>query len=178
MGNISQSKLSHNGNLNDIIFKSKFDSSEQGYVQIFPKDFTIEKTYDLIIALHGHGSDRWQFASDTRDECKAFRDFAVKQKMIALSPDYRAKTSWMGPIAEKEKRSAELHANRLTMPVAFTIGGEDIDVPPESVLRLAKKLQKINKNTLMINRPNSGHSTNYKDAISAMEFMCKASNQP
>ena len=87
MENISQSKLSHDGNLNDIIFKSKVDLSEQRYIQILPVDFTSERRYDLIIALPGHGSDRWQFANDPRDECNAFRSFAVNHKMIALSPE-------------------------------------------------------------------------------------------
>ncbi|MEY4565298.1 MAG: hypothetical protein RLY14_268, partial [Planctomycetota bacterium] len=166
-----------------------------------------------MIALHGHGSDRWQFIQDPRPECSAARDAAAKYQMIYLSPDYRAKTSWMGPKAEADvvqiisdirkqykitkvilcggsmggtgamtfaalhpellagviamngtanlleyenfqeaisesfggpkkdnplpyrDRSAELHAEKFTMPIAFTTGGKDTLVPAASVLR-------------------------------------------
>lgn len=67
-----------------------------------PADFDPTIIHDLIIGLHGYGSDRWQFAKDGRDECRAFRDFATQRNMIAVSPDYRAKTSWMGPAAEAD----------------------------------------------------------------------------
>jgi pimeloyl-ACP methyl ester carboxylesterase len=56
----------------------------------------------VVIALHGHGSDRWQFIKDNRGECKGVRDAAAKFGLIVVSPDYRAKTSWMGPKAEAD----------------------------------------------------------------------------
>jgi len=55
-----------------------------------------------VLALHGHGSDRWQFVRDTRGECQGARDIAAKYEMIYVSPDYRASTSWMGPAAEAD----------------------------------------------------------------------------
>src|SRR5436190_3730204 len=191
----------------DVVFKSKLDGTDQRYVLVLPDEFDPKKSYSVLIALHGHGSDRWQFVKDGRDECKAARDVAAKHKLIYVSPDYRAKTSWMGPKAEADvveilaelktkyrvnkiiisggsmggtgaltfaalhpdmvdgvvamnatanlvecdqfqdaiatsfggskqekpdeydKRSAELHDDRLTMPMAFTTGGKDRTVP-------------------------------------------------
>ena len=86
----------------DIPFTAQHDGSEQRYVLLLPQDFTPDSAHDLLIALHGHGSDRWQFATSTRDECKGVRDSAAMQNMIFVSPDYRAKTSWMGPAAEAD----------------------------------------------------------------------------
>jgi len=86
----------------DVVFRAKTDHTNQYYVEILPAAFDPGKPHDLIIALHGHGSDRWQFARDKRPECAAFRTFAAKYSMIAVSPDYRAKTSWMGPKAEAD----------------------------------------------------------------------------
>lgn len=86
----------------DVAFTSKLDGTEQRYVAILPPGFRNDTAYDLVIALHGHGSDRWQFVKDNRGECKGSRDAAAEQKMIFVSPDYRAKTSWMGPAAEAD----------------------------------------------------------------------------
>ena len=55
-----------------------------------------------MIALHGHGSDRWQFASKVFDEASAARDVAAAHRMLFVSPDYRKSTSWMGPKAEAD----------------------------------------------------------------------------
>lgn len=90
------------GKMNDVVFVSELDGTMQHYVEMLPGGFDKEKKYDLLIGLHGHGSDRWQFAKDKRSECASFRDFAARHQMIAVSPDYRAKTSWMGPAAEKD----------------------------------------------------------------------------
>ena len=90
------------GQPKDVAFKADIDGSEQYYMEILPSDFDQDKKYDLIIGLHGHGSDRRQFATDKRPECSSFRDFAAKYGMIAVTPDYRAKTSWMGPKAEAD----------------------------------------------------------------------------
>jgi len=88
--------------MRDIKFKADCDGSEQNYVLILPPHFQKGKKHDVLIALHGHGSDRWQFAKDKRDECRAARDAASENSMIFVSPDYRAKTSWMGPKAEAD----------------------------------------------------------------------------
>jgi len=86
----------------DIAFTASCDGTEQRYVEVLPADFAPGRQYDVLIALHGHGSDRWQFINDQRDECRAARDVAVERRMIYISPDYRAKTSWMGPKAESD----------------------------------------------------------------------------
>ena len=87
---------------NDIVFTASCDGSLQKYVQCLPADFTPAKTVDILIALHGHGSDRWQFIRQNRPECRAVRDVARRRGMILISPDYRARTSWMGPKAEAD----------------------------------------------------------------------------
>lgn len=86
----------------DVVFRAEIDNHEERYVQILPSDFDPEQPHDLLLALHGHGSDRWQFVKQTRDECRAARDVAKKHRLIFISPDYRAKTSWMGPTAEAD----------------------------------------------------------------------------
>ena len=86
----------------DVAFKSTLDDTEQRYVVILPDEFDQTQPHSVLIALHGHGSDRWQFVKDGRGECKAARDAAAKHGLIYVSPDYRAKTSWMGPQAEAD----------------------------------------------------------------------------
>lgn len=83
-------------------FRASVDDSEQKYVLVMPDDFEADKPHGLLIALHGHGSDRWQFVRQERDECRAVRDVAAKHDLLLVSPDYRAKTSWMGPKAEAD----------------------------------------------------------------------------
>ena len=251
----SQQNVEKLATLNDIGFKSDLDGTEQFYVEILPKDFLYNKKYDLIIGLHGHDSDRWQFATSERSECLAFRTFASKYSMIAVSPDYRAKTSWMGPKAEADivqiikglkkkykvnrvymvgasmggtsaltfaalhsdmlngvtsmnghanhleyenfqnaiiesfggtkdqipqefkKRSAEYWPERLTMPIAFTVGENDKSVPPESIIRLVGILKKMKHKVMIINHTGGGHSTNFYEAMAAMEFMLANSDR-
>jgi dipeptidyl aminopeptidase/acylaminoacyl peptidase len=86
----------------DVAFTAMCDGTEQRYVLMLPASFQPEPQHDVLIALHGHGSDRWQFVRDARDECRAARDVAAAHGMIFVSPDYRAKTSWMGPKAEAD----------------------------------------------------------------------------
>ncbi|MBS0205180.1 MAG: alpha/beta fold hydrolase [Planctomycetes bacterium] len=86
----------------DLLFKADCDGTDQRYVQVLPDAFDATKPHDVLIALHGHGSDRWQFVRDPRAECRAARDVARKYQMIYISPDYRARTSWMGPQAEAD----------------------------------------------------------------------------
>lgn len=230
-------------NPQDIVFRAEIDETEQRYVEHLPPAFVPEETHDVLIALHGHGSDRWQFIHDMRGECRGLRDVAAKHHLIFVSPDYRAKTSWMGPkaeadvvqiiaelkqrhqvgrvfiaggsmggtsalifatlhpeliagvcalnptanlveyggfkdaidtsydsAAERPQRSPELHAEHLTMPVSLTTGGKDTVVPPDSTLRLAKKIQRV----LSIHRETGGHSTTYDDTVRAMEFVLTA----
>lgn len=86
----------------DIAFTAACDGTEQRYVEVLPAEFDAGRQHDVLIALHGHGSDRWQFVNDMRDECRSARDVAAERGMIHVSPDYRAKTSWMGPKAEAD----------------------------------------------------------------------------
>lgn len=86
----------------DVLFRANCDRTEQKYVIVFPDGFSADKPRAALIALHGHGSDRWQFVKDTRGECRAARDVAAAHGMLFVSPDYRAKTSWMGPKAEAD----------------------------------------------------------------------------
>jgi pimeloyl-ACP methyl ester carboxylesterase len=86
----------------DVSFTAACDGSTQYYVLMKPPAFSTEENCDLLIAFHGHGSDRWQYAKDPRDECRVARDVALKHGMLFVSPDYRAKTSWMGPKAEAD----------------------------------------------------------------------------
>lgn len=239
----------------DIQFTANCDHTKQKYVMILPEKFSNQKSYSLLIALHGHGSDRWQFIKSRRGECKAARDIASKYNMIYVSPDYRARTSWMGPKAESDliqvinelkvkykvrkvflcggsmggsssltfaalhpklidgvaamnptanhleyekfqpaiqasfggtkqeipyeykKRSAEYWPEKLTMPVSISVGGQDKTVPPDSARRLVHILKQINKNVLLIDRPQQGHSTSYEDSYSLLEFVIRQSSQ-
>ncbi len=225
-------------------------------MELLPPNFRPDEPADLVIALHGHGSDRWQFIKDTRGECKGLRDVAAKHRAIVVSPDYRAKTSWMGPAAEDdllqildevqsrrkiqrtfvaggsmggtsaaifatlhphrvhgfcslngtanmveykrftdaisasyggtlataraqyEARSPSLHPERLTMPAAFTTGGQDTIVPPDSTLKLVSALQAAGRQVYHIHRPDGGHSTTLADTAAAMEFLFTPNRPP
>ncbi len=233
----------------DVAFQAQCDGTQQKYVLRYSAACNTNAPHDVLIALHGHGSDRWQFITDERDECRAARDFAVRYDMLYVSPDYRAKTSWMGSKAEADvvqivqnlkrtyrvsrvflcgasmggtasltfavlhpdlidgvasmngtanlveyenfqdamtesfggsktnalqeykKRSAEFWPEKLTMPVGLAVSGKDAVVPPQSVLRLAAKLKADGKRVLLINRKEAGHSTQYADAKTILEFM-------
>jgi len=235
----------------DIEFTAQCDGSLQRYVILVPKAFDPTRPVDLVIALHGHGSDRWQFIRNDRAECRGMRDYAAEAGMLFVAPDYRAKTSWMGPPAEADvlqileelgakypvrhvflcggsmgassaltfaalhpdrvdgvvalngtanhveyqgfqdaiahsfggskaaipqvyaERSAELHAARLTMPMAATVGGRDKTVPPDSVRRLFHALKQQGRPVRLIDRPDDGHATNYDDTMAAMRFVAE-----
>jgi dipeptidyl aminopeptidase/acylaminoacyl peptidase len=232
----------------DVAFVAR-DGSPQHYVEMLPESFKSRRVHNLMIALHGMGSDRWQYVTNPCDECRGTRDMALKYGMIYISPDYRAPASWLSLQAEndllqiitdlkakyrigkiylaggsmggtsvliftirhpelisgvvsqngmanmleyenfkdiitlayggskKEKpafyreRSAEYYPERFTMPIAFTTGGRDTVVPPQSVLRLVKSIQKFNPRVLLLHRPQAGHSTNYEDTRAALEFV-------
>ena len=72
---------------------------------------------------------------------------------------------------EYRKRSPEFAAAQLTMPIAFTTGGQDTLVPPASVLRLAKQLEASHPAMLLLHRENGGHATDYDDTVQAYEFV-------
>lgn len=233
----------------DITFTAICDGSEQRYVVLRPPGFQPDSPHDVLIALHGHGADRWQFIQSPRDECRACREFAAERKLLYISPDYRAKTSWMGPQAEADvvqliaslrqrpavrrvflcgasmggsasltfaalhpeliagvasmngtanhleysqfqeaisqsfggkkidipleykRRSAEYWPEALTMPIGLTTSGKDTLVPPDSVQRLAGVLTQLQRDVLLIHRPETGHETNYADARRILEYM-------
>lgn len=233
----------------DVSFVARFDGSTQRYVIVLPERFDPAVEHPLLMALHGHGSDRWQYVLDPRDECRVARDVAARRGMIFVSPDYRARTSWMGPAAESDvlqildelkgrfrigktivvggsmggtsalalaamnpervdgvvamngtanlleyenfqdairasfgggkrekpdqykRRSAEYWPERFRMPMAVTTGGADRLVPPESALRLAAVVKRLQDHVLVIHRPQGGHETNYADGLAALEFV-------
>jgi len=86
----------------DLAFVARADGSTERFVLLLPAEFDARQSHDLLIVLHGHGSDRWQYVRDPRDECRVARDVAAERRMIFVSPDYRAKTSWMGKKAEAD----------------------------------------------------------------------------
>jgi lysophospholipase L1-like esterase/predicted esterase len=69
------------------------------------------------------------------------------------------------------ERSAEFFPDRFTMPTAFTTGGQDKLVPPDSTLRLAKSLEERRLPVKSIHRPEGGHDTNYDDSRAAFDFV-------
>lgn len=76
---------------------------------------------------------------------------------------------------EYKNRSAEYFPERLIeKPSAFTLGGRDEIVPPNSAKRLAETLQKIGGDVLLLYRPEGGHSTTYDDVRAAAEFVFNA----
>jgi pimeloyl-ACP methyl ester carboxylesterase len=248
----------------DAEFKASCDGSVQRYMIALPKGFDASAPHDLLMAFHGHGSDRRQYMTDSRGSLRGVRDVAAKCGLILVTPDYRATTSWMGPAAEADtvqligelrkqykvgkvflvggsmggasvltftvlhpdlvdgvisqngtanlleydvnyvniqyaikdsfgggkdetpeqykkrnpeeyrKRSAEFHAEKFTMPVAFMVGGKDDIVPPQSVRRLAKAVQKKNPSVLVIDRPDVGHECSYEDSVASLEFVIQA----
>ena len=88
--------------IEDRTFRARNDGTKQKFVLVYPPGFGPDKPVSLLIALHGHGSDRWQFVKQTRGECSGTREAATRHGMLMVSPDYRAKTSWMGPKAEED----------------------------------------------------------------------------
>ncbi len=236
----------------DISFVAAPDQSDQRYVLLLPEVFDPAQPHDLLVCLHGHGSDRWQFVRADRGEARAARDIAKQHNMILVSPDYRATTSWMGPAAETDlvqiirelrkkhpirrlvlaggsmgatsaltftalhpdlvdgvvalnghanhveyrnfqeaiqasfggtkeaipeeyrKRSAEFFAEKFTMPIAITAGGQDTSVPPESVMRLGQAIQKRNPFVRLDFSDTRGHETDYEASIAAYAFVLRA----
>ncbi len=90
------------GEPRDCEFTARIDGSTERYVELLPQGFDPKKPHDLLIGLHGLGSDRWQYAKEPRGECQGVRDVAARHGLIFISPDYRAKASWMGLKAEAD----------------------------------------------------------------------------
>ena len=86
----------------DVEFRAELDGTTQRYVLSPPSGFSDGRVHDVLIALHGHGSDRWQFIRGDRDETRAALDAAARHGLLFVSPDYRATKSWMGPAAEAD----------------------------------------------------------------------------
>lgn len=233
----------------DLQFKARIDGTVQRYLEMLPAGFDKSQPHSVLIALHGGGADRWQYATAARDECRAARDIAVRYGMVYLCPDLRGAGADMGPKPEADlmqiirtirkkykidkvflvgaslgacnslsfaalhpemvngvsaqnahanyfedhddtvrqslgglpkdipleykKRSAEYWPERFTMPVAITVGGQDGVVPPQSARRFIGVLKAIGAKTLLIDRPETGHSTDYDDTIAALDFVVK-----
>jgi dipeptidyl aminopeptidase/acylaminoacyl peptidase len=90
------------GEPRDVAFTATIDGTQQRYVEMLPDGFDPGREHDVLIVLHGHGSDRWQYVRDRRAECMVPRAVAAQHGMIYVSPDYRGPTSWMGPKAEAD----------------------------------------------------------------------------
>jgi dipeptidyl aminopeptidase/acylaminoacyl peptidase len=86
----------------DVEFRSAHDGTVQRYVELLPEPWDAAADIHLLVVLHGHGSDRWQYVQQDRGECRGARDVALRHGLILLSPDYRAPDSWMGPAAEAD----------------------------------------------------------------------------
>ena len=67
----------HEWVVRDVTLVADCDGTTQRYVVMLPQGFKTGRSHDVLIALHGHGSDRWQFVKDSRDECRAARDVAM-----------------------------------------------------------------------------------------------------
>ncbi len=86
----------------ELQFKARVDGSTQLYLEMLPVGFEKSQTHSLLIALHGGGCDRRQYATDSRGECRGARDVAAKYNMIYICPDLRGEDSDMGPKAEAD----------------------------------------------------------------------------
>jgi len=151
----------------DVTFTANADGSLQKYIRRLPSDFNALVPHNLLITLHGHGSDRWQFASSTAwNECIAVRDFAAARNMILVSPDYRATTSWMGPLAEKDVvQIIEYHKSSYLINKVYICGGS---MGGTSALTFTVLHPKMVDGVIALN-PLANHLEfeNFQDAISA-----------
>jgi pimeloyl-ACP methyl ester carboxylesterase len=108
----------------DVAFVASLDETTQYYMEMLPPAFDPKAEHHVLIALHGHGSDRHQYVTEPRGECGAARAAAAAYGMVFISPDYRAKTSWMGPAAEADlvQIIADLR-RKYTVGKVFLVGG-------------------------------------------------------
>ena len=243
----------------EVEFTARVDGSRQRYVEFLPAGYASNRACSLLVFLHGHGSDCWQITRGSQwQEIQAVCEAAARHGLILISPDYRATTSWMGPLAEADlvqileeqkqrhrlrrillsggsmggtsvliftalhpelvhgvislngtanmmeftgfpeaiaasyggnkeakadeyaRRSPELAPGRFkALPIAFTAGGRDTVVPPQSVLRFSKELARQNPGqVLMLYREAEGHSTSAQDVMAALEFVIERALKP
>jgi dipeptidyl aminopeptidase/acylaminoacyl peptidase len=109
--------------LSDVSFVSELDKTVQKYVVLESDGFRRSNKKTLLVALHGHGADRWQYVREERDECRATREFAMKYGMLMISPDYRARTSWMGPAAEADLKQILAEVRELYAVEGIIVSG-------------------------------------------------------
>ena len=109
--------------LSDVSFVSELDKTVQKYVVLESDGFRRSTKKTLLVALHGHGADRWQYVREERDECRATREFAMKYGMLMISPDYRARTSWMGPAAEADLKQILAEVRELYSVESIIVSG-------------------------------------------------------
>ncbi len=162
----SDRDASEPGRFQDITFTADADQSEQKYLRLLPDAFNQADAHDLILGLHGHGADRHQFAAETRAECAAFRDFARQHRMIAITPDYRATTSWMGPLAEADMLQIMASLRReFNLRRVFLAGAS---MGGTSALTFAALHPEATAGVTAMN-PHANHLeyTNFQDAIAA-----------
>ena len=110
--------------MQDCSFQADYDATEQKYILVLPKNFTPDSRHDLLIVLHGHGSDRHQFVVQERGECLGTRKIAEKYNMILVAPDYRGTTSWMNAAAEADLvQIIDMMKTKHGIDRVFLIGG-------------------------------------------------------
>jgi hypothetical protein len=85
----------------DVEIKASIDGTKQQYVVLLPPRFKAESSHHILICLHRHGSDRWQYIKKPDEIFIATREAVKKHNMILVSPEYRG-ASWMGPKAEAD----------------------------------------------------------------------------
>ena len=55
----------------DVSFIARIDGTTQRDVALPPPRFDISQRHPILLVLHGHGSDRWQYIKNPRGECRA-----------------------------------------------------------------------------------------------------------
>lgn len=85
----------------DVTFLADLDQTEQSYVVRLPNGFDPGREYDIVVVLHGLGGDRFDIIVG-QNCARALRDVADERNLIVVSPDYRARDSWMSPAAEAD----------------------------------------------------------------------------
>lgn len=149
----------------DRTFVADFDKTEQKYLWLASANMPKEGAIDVMFSLHGHGSDRKQILQD-RDECRARRDVADSRGMLIVAPDYRAKTSWMGPAAEADVlQLVKLVAAERPVRRVFFVGGS---MGGSSSLTFAARHPDLVDGVVAFN-PLADHLsyTNFQDSIAA-----------
>jgi dienelactone hydrolase len=165
----------------DVAFRAQYDGSTQRYVLLVPAGLDeVKQKYRV----------RHTFVCGGSMGASAALTFAVLHPdrvdgVVALNgtANHVEYTGFQEAIGESfggtkeevpheyRRRSAELFPERLTMPMAATVGGRDAAVPPESVRRLFSLLEDQGRPVLLIDRPEGGHATDYDDTTAAIRFV-------